>query len=393
MAPVNFLQRLKLRINKAPVPTAPAISPRSAALLSVLFTVIYVVPFYLSKTTRPSQTLHRDAPSVIRARIRAVTSSCIVSTLITFYVLFHHGHASLPEALHYLGWWPISVFDLFKTILLLCVLFAGPLFEYGFVEGEWRNWIKGTHVNETLSSWIGWRNFVAVSPLTPKLATPDLTLLRQGPTTEELVWRGLLIPLHIYAHVSPSKIVFVTPLYFGIAHVHHFYEFRLTHPHTGPLAALFRSLFQFTYTSLFGFFAAFIFMRTGSLPAAIAAHSFCNWMGLPRLWGRVGPPTDPFDEPVAASVEAVSIGPAGVDGEGKRFDGPANSKCTKCGGDRCKKCDGKGSGSGEPHIGWTTAYYVLLVAGAVGFWKLLWTLTESSNALVVFGAKASERAA
>ncbi|KAK8179371.1 prenyl protein protease [Phyllosticta citribraziliensis] len=370
MAPINFLQRLKLRINKAPVPTAPAISPRSAALLSVLFTVIYVVPFYLSKTTRPSQTLHRDAPSVIRARIRAVTSSCIVSTLITLYVLFHHGHATLPEALHYLGWWPISVPDIFKTILLLCVLFAGPLFEYGVVDGEWRNWIKGRHVNETLSSWIGWRNFVA------------------GPTTEELVWRSLLVPLHLYAHVSPSAVVFTTPLYFGIAHVHHYYEFRLTHPHTGPLAALFRSLFQFTYTSLFGFFAAFVFLRTASLPAAIAAHSFCNWMGLPRLWGRVAPPTDPFDEPVAASVEAVSIGPAGVDGEGKRFDGPVNGRCTKCDGDRCNKCGGKNSGgaSGEAHVAWTVAYYILLVAGALGFYKLLWTLTESESALVVFGA-------
>lgn len=129
----------------------------------MLFTVIYVVPFYLSKTTRPSQTLHRDAPSVIRARIRAVTTSCIICTLITLYILAQSAHDSFLDALHHLGWWPISVVDIVKVLLLLCVLFAGPLFENGIVDGDWRDWVKGRHVNETFSSWIGWRNFVAVS--------------------------------------------------------------------------------------------------------------------------------------------------------------------------------------------------------------------------------------
>lgn len=33
---------------------------------------------------------------------------------------------------------------------------------------------------------------------------------------------------------------------------------------------------------------------------------------------------------------------------------------------------------------WTVAYYALLVAGAIGFWKGLWVLTESERALVKF---------
>ena len=36
---------------------------------------------------------------------------------------------------------------------------------------------------------------------------------------------------------------------------------------------------------------------------------------------------------------------------------------------------------GELNIGWTIAYYVLLVAGAVAFGKNLWVLTESSGKL------------
>lgn len=35
-------------------------------------------------------------------------------------------------------------------------------------------------------------------------------------------------------------------------------------------------------------------------------------------------------------------------------------------------------------LGWTVMYYVLLVAGALGFWKGLWVLTESDKALVEF---------
>lgn len=187
---------------------------------------------------------------------------------------------------------------------------------------------------------------------------------QQGPTTEELIWRSLIIPLHLAAHIPPITTILATPLYFGIAHVHHFYEFRLTHPHNPLAASLARTLFQFTYTSLFGSFAAFVFVRTASLPAAVIAHAFCNWMGLPRLWGRVGPPPGRS----AVSAEGVGIGPAGVRGEGRR------AEC------------GRGAFGGGGHVVWTVAYYVLLVGGAVGFWRLLWPLTDSENALAKFAA-------
>lgn len=152
--------------------------------------------------------------------------------------------------------------------------------------------------------------------------------------------------------MSPARIVFLTPLYFGIAHVHHFYEFRLTHPDTPVVAALFRSIFQFGYTTLFGWFAAFVYLRTGSLPAVILIHSFCNWCGLPRFWGRVeadmpiGPPQMRAKDDADVSTVHVADGQLGVS--------------------------------------WTAAYYVILVAGAVGFYYMLWPLTESSSALAQF---------
>jgi prenyl protein peptidase len=41
-----------------------------------------------------------------------------------------------------------------------------------------------------------------------------------------------------------------------------------------------------------------------------------------------------------------------------------------------------GGSSGRPSILWSVAYYVLLVAGAVVWYRNLWVLSESGNALV-----------
>ncbi|PYH97507.1 prenyl protein protease [Aspergillus ellipticus CBS 707.79] len=325
MAPVPFLARFKTLLYARDYDT-PAISTKSAAFFSIFLTLVYVVPFYVNSTTRPSPTLSRDAPSVIRARIRAVTSSCVVSSLAVLWLIIGKNDASFSEALHFLGWWPVSLVDIFRSLLLTAILFAGPLFERGIAEGEWREWIRGGRVTSALRSWIGWRNYVA------------------GPITEEAMFRSAIIPLHLLAKVDPDRIVFVAPLYFGIAHVHHFYEFRLTHPDTPVIAALLRSVFQFGYTTVFGWYATFLYLRTGSLPAVILAHTFCNWCGLPRLWGRV----------------EVGV-PFFVKG----------------------KDDSDGS-NGQLGVGWTVAYYTLLVGGAVSFYYALWPLSDSLNALASF---------
>ncbi|KAE8399414.1 hypothetical protein BDV37DRAFT_231510 [Aspergillus pseudonomiae] len=331
MAPVNILARLRTLYAKSY--DEPAISAQTAAFFSICLTLVYVVPFYVSSTTRPSPTLSRDAPSVIRARIKAVTLSCIGSTLAVSWLIIAKGNVPLSEALRFLGWWPVGFTEVLRSLLLTAILFAGPLFERGIAEGEWRDWIKGNRISETLRGWIGWRNYVA------------------GPVTEEVMFRSAIIPLHILAKASPSRIVFTAPLYFGIAHVHHFYEFRLTHPDTSIIAALFRSVFQFGYTTIFGWYATFIYLRTGSLPAVILAHAFCNWCGLPRLWGRVEAGV-PLESPLGK-------------GKGDTDRGPVYAYS-------------------QLSIGWTIAYYGILVGGATGFYYALWPLTDSSSALVAF---------
>src|SRR5688572_19919963 len=92
----------------------------------------------------------------------------------------------------------------------------------------------------------------------------------------------------LLARTSVKQTIFLSPVIFGLAHFHHFYEFRLTHPQVPVVQAIARSVLQFSYTTLFGAYATFLFIRTGSLLAICVVHAFCNCMGLPRVWGRVG---------------------------------------------------------------------------------------------------------
>jgi membrane protease YdiL (CAAX protease family) len=50
---------------------------------------------------------------------------------------------------------------------------------------------------------------------------------------------------------------------------------------------------QFTYTTLFGAYVSYIYIKSGSLLAIALVHSFCNFMGLPNvypflIWNNVG---------------------------------------------------------------------------------------------------------
>ena len=242
------------------------------------------------------------------------------------------------ESLHLLGWWPLQLIDLAKACELTLLLYLGPIFEKTFIEGDVDDFRRGRKVVESLSSWQGYRNYVA------------------GPITEEVIFRSVLVPLHLLAKVSPAKIVFLTPLYFGIAHVHHFYEFTLTHPHTPLLPALLRSVFQFGYTTLFGWYADFIYVRTGSLYACIIIHAFCNWVGLPRFWGRV------------KRREQYPLSPVAIRGK-----------------DDTDAIHARGKGDALD-LKWTIVYYVLLITGVYLFYIELWSLTTSDVALAQFAS-------
>jgi prenyl protein peptidase len=130
--------------------------------LKVIYTLVYVLPFYLSSTTRPSRALSRDAPSVIRARITSVTLTCVICSVATFVILTSKGQATNADALHSMGYWPAGLVATAKTLLLTAILFAGPLYETLVVHGAWRDWLSLQPVTELFSEWTTWRNIIAV---------------------------------------------------------------------------------------------------------------------------------------------------------------------------------------------------------------------------------------
>ena len=80
---------------------------------------------------------------------------------------------------------------------------------------------------------------------------------------------------------TPGWAVVIAPLFFGTAHIHHMVErIKKGQP---VREALLISLFQINYTTIFGMFSAFLFIRTGHLAAPVVAHGFCNFMGFPDI--------------------------------------------------------------------------------------------------------------
>ena len=114
-----------------------------------------------------------------------------------------------------------------------------------------------------------------------------------APITEELVFRGLLVPILTASYssirdevtgkplYSPFSVMVRVPFWFAVAHLHHLVE-RVRSGDKVIVAAL-GTLLQMTYTSIFGCIAAGFLMRTGSIYASIASHMFCNYWGLPDI--------------------------------------------------------------------------------------------------------------
>jgi hypothetical protein len=83
------------------------------------------------------------------------------------------------------------------------------------------------------------------------------------------------------SHFNSLHIAFLSPFFFGIAHIHHF-VLHLKNKQS-MMKAIFTTLFQLSFTSVFGVIAALVFMRTGSIYSSIVCHILCNFVGLPNL--------------------------------------------------------------------------------------------------------------
>lgn len=81
-----------------------------------------------------------------------------------------------------------------------------------------------------------------------------------------------MIPLLLYGGMSPFWAAFTAPLFFGVAHIHHIFNFVVIEK--VPLVnALVTVIFQFLYTTIFGWYSAYLYIHTNT-------GIYCNYYGL-----------------------------------------------------------------------------------------------------------------
>jgi len=228
------------------------------AVLSCLgFTCLFVGSLYI---WTQALTLHRDHTKQLKRRIISVTISSILSVL---YLRFLCSDDLYPEISfwHILGVHTTSLVPaLVLPLLLTMILFLGPLIMMYY------DWDKDDipRLSECLGDLVWWRNIVV------------------GPFTEELVFRACMCPILLAGGFPIYTTVIGVPLFFGIAHVHHITQ----HLHKSGAdlkSAWLTILLQLCYTTVFGIYSAFLFVRTGHLVSPVLAHVFCNYMGFPHF--------------------------------------------------------------------------------------------------------------
>ncbi|KAG1720782.1 CAAX protease self-immunity-domain-containing protein [Suillus lakei] len=259
--------------------TLPLLSITSAHLLSGLFAFIYVGSIYASKSARlrfskrkvnlpEGQTRlklqnerWRDDPDVIKARLLAVTSATLTCCLIVFIVMKIFNRDDEIQNLTAHAW-------LHLGFTWSNLLFFGPLYVQ-FLEKTLpfqKDWDFQDDVLFRFLSIVGLRNYFI------------------APITEEIVFRACVLTVYHFANTSRMKMIFLSPLVFGAAHIHHAFETYHRYGRTATAAkrAIISTIIQFAYTSIFGFYCCYLFLRSGSLLPPIAAHMFCNIMGIPQ---------------------------------------------------------------------------------------------------------------
>ncbi|XP_066585333.1 CAAX prenyl protease 2 isoform X3 [Prorops nasuta] len=193
--------------------------------------IVYVASLYVWDSS-----YNRNHPSIIRKRFLSVFIVAVISPT-TFYFGLD------KNLLQKTTIWELSGLRLpgivqatVIPLLLTMVLFLGPLTMQG-LSGLLRLYAEPSFWICRIRTLTLWRNLVI------------------GPLSEEWTFRA--------------------------SHFHHILEnmkmgMKFTH-------ALILSAVQFAYTTIFGAYAAFLFVKTGHIMAPFAAHSFCNHMGLPNF--------------------------------------------------------------------------------------------------------------
>ena len=247
--------------------TCLPVTQMRAVSYCMLMSMLYVLSMYIGVPNLP-----RDFPSVVRARMRNAVIYTVVILMIISYDIYEPKLPSCPTFLEMIGFTSFQLISAtLKPLLLTIILFLGPIVQYS---------IEGNNIfNRDFWMEKNW------------LLTVRALLI--APVTEEIVYRGCMFPL-LYSAFGTTAII-VCPLLFGLAHVHHFFEwfkdesnFLSLRTAIATLKTTILGVCVHTFiTYVFGIYSTFLFWRTSNIISPIVCHSFCNWIGPPPI-DRIG---------------------------------------------------------------------------------------------------------
>ncbi|KCV71131.1 hypothetical protein H696_02082 [Fonticula alba] len=243
-----------------------SVSPGLAVAWGLFIGVSFVASFFFLRVPPAAS---RDDPTVIMARIKAVSASIVISLVLTYLLLNYLGVED-PAALMGFRWTGLGLALVLPIPLFMCFFLGSFVLAYFELELPGQMYFNFSRdVVAPLSEPSGWRNWIF------------------APFAEELAFRSCIFPLMFLSGFRSPWIHLLVSLYFGVAHLNHLRDIRarnIAAKHPRPtVAALVVVLVQLVYTSIFGTLAAYIYYRTGHILAAIMSHVVCNVMGFPSF--------------------------------------------------------------------------------------------------------------
>jgi prenyl protein peptidase len=244
--------------------------------------VIFVGALYAN----PKRIRILERNDVRQIKWRSLTTSIVcVGSLVSYPFLFCTQRSEDP-------FWAPSLLDIQRDVkavsLVLthtAILYFGPLLQTAVElytamkrDGPFSFAEYITALYKTYIRPIGWS---VNSPLNASKRWVRLRNIVIAPFAEEIVFRACMVPALCSTGLDKLYVALLAPLFFGVAHAHH----AVVRVRNGErlLVVVIQTVFQFIYTFLFGSYASYAYVQTGSLLAVALSHSFCNIMGMPNL--------------------------------------------------------------------------------------------------------------
>ncbi|KAJ1974094.1 CAAX prenyl protease [Dimargaris xerosporica] len=248
------------------------LTPTEAYLYTAAHATIFVGSLYLFRFLK-DPALGRDHPATIRQRIFsllvAIASSFALNIWVAGWALPEAEPSAWARLLVVLDQGGFTGKNLLPSVgaavLATVTLFAGPILVEILDMKQHGVWWQVLY-NETcekFSKLTGWRDVVL------------------APIFEEVVFRGLVVPLWTNAGISKTSTIFLSPIFFGLSHLHHAID--IYHTTGSLLSAILGPTFQAVYSSMFGWFAVYLLLSTGNIMGPIFSHGICNTMGFPEF--------------------------------------------------------------------------------------------------------------